>query len=48
VIQISWVDIKKRQRGWDEFFVASVCEGTASQKNLSQSRSIVLRIHFIQ
>jgi len=41
------VNIEKRQRGWDKFFVASVGLGTASKKNLHQSRGIVLPIHFI-
>jgi len=32
--------MEKIQRDWDEFFAASVCVGTASQKNLYQFRVI--------
>ena len=44
----SQINIKEIERGWDKFFVASVGVGTASQKKLNQSRSIVSCIHFIQ
>lgn len=39
-------NIKKSQRDWDKFFDASVGIGTASKKNLSQSRTRVLCIDF--
>ncbi len=39
--------MKTIQRDWDKFYAASASLGTASQKNLYQSRVTVWRIYFI-